>query len=232
MKYWLKIAAAGAITVVGLASGVALANGGYPGHTTSTGGGHTPVTICHKPGTPAEQTLVVDDDSVELTGHLGHGDTLGPCPGTTTTTPTETTPTDTTPTTPTETQPTTPTETTPTTPSEQCPPGMVPTAGKDGEPGNDECEFPETTTTTPSTPPMVTVTETPPATTATTPAPSTEPPAPVTPQAKPKPKPDNPPVKAVKKKVNLTGNPKTDKCKDLGNGTARCKGIVVTMGSG
>lgn len=46
------------------------------------GEGHTPVTICHKPGTPAEQTLVVDDDSVELTGHLGHGDTIGPCEGT------------------------------------------------------------------------------------------------------------------------------------------------------
>ena len=47
------------------------------------GEGHTPVTICHKPSTPAEQTLVVDDDSVELTGHLGHGDTIGPCEDTT-----------------------------------------------------------------------------------------------------------------------------------------------------
>ena len=34
------------------------------------GGPHTPVTICHKPGTPAEHTLVVDDDAVP--GHLGH----------------------------------------------------------------------------------------------------------------------------------------------------------------
>ena len=41
------------------------------------GGPHTPVTICHKPGTPAEQTLVVDDDAVP--GHLGHGDFLGSC---------------------------------------------------------------------------------------------------------------------------------------------------------
>lgn len=43
------------------------------------GGGHTPVTVCHKPGTPAQQTLVVDDDAVP--GHLGHGDTLGECEG-------------------------------------------------------------------------------------------------------------------------------------------------------
>lgn len=41
------------------------------------GEGHTPVTICHKPGTPAEQTLVVDDDAVSA--HLGHGDYLGAC---------------------------------------------------------------------------------------------------------------------------------------------------------
>jgi hypothetical protein len=46
----------------------------------------TPVTICHKPGTPAEQTLVVDDDAVP--GHLGHGDYLGPCTDTPTGTPT------------------------------------------------------------------------------------------------------------------------------------------------
>jgi hypothetical protein len=41
------------------------------------GGPHTPVTICHKPGTPAEHTLVVDDDAVPA--HLAHGDSLGPC---------------------------------------------------------------------------------------------------------------------------------------------------------
>jgi hypothetical protein len=39
---------------------------------------HTPVTICHKPGTPAEHTLTVDDNAVPA--HLAHGDTLGPCP--------------------------------------------------------------------------------------------------------------------------------------------------------
>jgi len=41
---------------------------------------HTPghgTTLCHKPGTPAEKTLVVDDPAVPA--HLGHGDDLGPC---------------------------------------------------------------------------------------------------------------------------------------------------------
>jgi len=104
--------------------GLGIAAGGALGG--DHGGGHTPVTICHKPGTPAEHTLVVDDDSVELTGHLGHGDTIGPCGGGETT-PTDTTPTDTTPTTPTETTPTetTPTDTTPTTPTETQPPNVV-----------------------------------------------------------------------------------------------------------
>jgi hypothetical protein len=36
------------------------------------------VVICHKPGTPAEKTLTVPQSAVP--GHLGHGDTLGPCP--------------------------------------------------------------------------------------------------------------------------------------------------------
>lgn len=39
--------------------------------------GHEPVTICHKPGTPAEHTLTVDDDAVPA--HLQHGDTMGAC---------------------------------------------------------------------------------------------------------------------------------------------------------
>ncbi len=36
------------------------------------------VTICHKPGTPAEKTMTVP--RAALNGHLGHGDTRGPCP--------------------------------------------------------------------------------------------------------------------------------------------------------
>ena len=38
-----------------------------------------PVEICHKPGTPAEHEIVVDDNAVAA--HLGHGDFLGPCSG-------------------------------------------------------------------------------------------------------------------------------------------------------
>jgi hypothetical protein len=38
-----------------------------------------PVEVCHKPGTPAQQTIVVDDDAVP--GHLRHGDFLGDCLG-------------------------------------------------------------------------------------------------------------------------------------------------------
>jgi hypothetical protein len=35
------------------------------------------VTICHKPGTPAQQTMTIPAPA--LGGHLGHGDTEGPC---------------------------------------------------------------------------------------------------------------------------------------------------------
>ena len=35
------------------------------------------VTICHKPGTPAEQTMDVPSQAVA--GRLGHGDRLGSC---------------------------------------------------------------------------------------------------------------------------------------------------------
>jgi hypothetical protein len=45
------------------------------------------VPICHKPGTPAEKTLYLPESA--LRGHLGHGDTLGECGETTTTTTTE-----------------------------------------------------------------------------------------------------------------------------------------------
>lgn len=37
----------------------------------------TKVIICHKPGTPAEQTKVIPTPA--LRGHLRHGDTLGAC---------------------------------------------------------------------------------------------------------------------------------------------------------
>jgi hypothetical protein len=35
------------------------------------------VTICHKPGTPAQKTLTIPAQA--LNGHLGHGDTIGSC---------------------------------------------------------------------------------------------------------------------------------------------------------
>lgn len=39
--------------------------------------GQSKVTICHKPGTPAEKTMEVPRTA--LRGHLGHGDSEGPC---------------------------------------------------------------------------------------------------------------------------------------------------------
>lgn len=39
---------------------------------------HDPITLCHQPNTPAQQTLTVDDSAAK--GHLKHGDTLGVCP--------------------------------------------------------------------------------------------------------------------------------------------------------
>jgi hypothetical protein len=35
------------------------------------------ITICHKPGTPAEKTLLIPIEALD--GHLGHGDLIGPC---------------------------------------------------------------------------------------------------------------------------------------------------------
>lgn len=50
--------------------------------------GHDPVTVCHKPGTPAEHEITVDRDALDK--HLEHGDALGPCE--VVTVPTEPTP--------------------------------------------------------------------------------------------------------------------------------------------
>lgn len=108
----------GGIAAAGVASGQSVTQT-ISTLTGTTGGGHTPVTICHKPGTPAEMTLVVDDDAVA--GHLGHGDYLGECQPTVTTTGTTGT---------------TPTGTTPTPPGHNCTPTG---AGQNGAPGNDDC---------------------------------------------------------------------------------------------
>jgi len=37
------------------------------------------VTICHKPGTPAAHILIISESA--LSGHLGHGDSIGSCEG-------------------------------------------------------------------------------------------------------------------------------------------------------
>ena len=36
------------------------------------------VTVCHKPGTPAQKTMTLPQPAVQA--HLGLGDTPGPCP--------------------------------------------------------------------------------------------------------------------------------------------------------
>lgn len=48
------------------------------------------ITLCHKPGTPAEKTLVLP--AAAARGHLGHGDYLGPCSEAPPTVPTSTLP--------------------------------------------------------------------------------------------------------------------------------------------
>lgn len=61
--------------VIGLLSLVALALGG--GTQLAQAAPKEKVTICHKPGTPAEKTMQVPAEAVK--GHLGHGDTEGTC---------------------------------------------------------------------------------------------------------------------------------------------------------
>lgn len=60
------------LAVTAVAVGLVL--GGGPAFATY---GHVPVEVCHKPGTPAEKSLTVDEKAVP--GHLGHGDYLGEC---------------------------------------------------------------------------------------------------------------------------------------------------------
>lgn len=149
------------------------------------------------------------------------------------------------PTTPTNTTPTTPTQTTPTTPEQpRCPPGQGPYAGKDGQEGNDECcpdsdnnqQCDVTTTTVPTTaqvPPGSTLTTQSTTTSTATPAtPATTPTTTTPPAPKVKSRTSSTVKHAKKAPPKLTGNPKVDKCKDLGNGTLNCKGVVVTQGNG
>lgn len=76
----VKIAAAALIALPLAAFAFASAQGGsLLGNVASAGYGYgqDKVAICHKPGTPAEKTLSVPAPA--LGGHIGHGDTLGPC---------------------------------------------------------------------------------------------------------------------------------------------------------
>jgi hypothetical protein len=68
---------------------VGLSLSGFAASALAIKGGHVPVTICHKPGTPAEHTITVDQSAVAA--HLAHGDYLGPCYSGTTTDPPGTT---------------------------------------------------------------------------------------------------------------------------------------------
>ena len=45
--------------------------------SASIGYAHVQVEVCHRPGSPAEKSLTVDESAVP--GHLGHGDYLGEC---------------------------------------------------------------------------------------------------------------------------------------------------------
>lgn len=146
MKKIMFILLLASMLVVGILAASALANNdnpGSPGDNCSHGNSNKEC----KPDPQPEHGKDCEDHG-NARGNEDH------CDDDTTTTTTDTTTTDTTDTTDTttttdtetttdETATTVETETTP-----RCPPGMTPTAGKDGEPGNDECEYPPNTTTT------------------------------------------------------------------------------------
>jgi hypothetical protein len=115
-------------------------------------------------------------------------------------------------------------------PGERCPPGMVPTNGKDGEEGNDECEYPQTTTTAPA--PSVSVPSD--VATLSTPAPTVTATSSVT--ASSKPKAAKPTTVKKPQPVKLTGDPKKDKCVEQKNNLLKCnvggKTITVVPGNG
>jgi hypothetical protein len=169
-----------AFTYAAVALTLALSGIGASVAFAGNGEGHTPVTICHMPGTPAEHSLTVDDDAIPA--HLAHGDRLGECaaaPPPTTTTTEEPPPTTTTeeppPTTTTEPPVTTTTEEPPPTTTTEKPPPTTTTEGPPpvttDEPPTTTTAPPVTTTTAPSppteeppTPPVTTTTESPPPT--------------------------------------------------------------------
>ncbi|AXA33443.1 prepilin-type N-terminal cleavage/methylation domain-containing protein [Francisella adeliensis] len=54
-----------------------ISNDNGNGTDSENGNGSSEVTICHKPGTPAEKTMTLPASA--LNGHLGHGDSIGAC---------------------------------------------------------------------------------------------------------------------------------------------------------
>ena len=64
-----------AVIVLGTA---AIAAGGISATALAQRGDDTPVTVCHKPGTPAAHELTFDNDAL-VQAHLRHGDSRGSC---------------------------------------------------------------------------------------------------------------------------------------------------------
>ena len=64
-------------TLIGVAVAGLMILGSPLAANAQYGNGHTPITFCHKPGTPAQQTLTTDAKG--WNGHSKHGDTLGEC---------------------------------------------------------------------------------------------------------------------------------------------------------
>lgn len=129
--------------ILAVAAAIAIAAGGAASAFALSSGGQEKVTICHAAGlagTTKYVTLTIAAPAVfGPAGHFfengttraGHEqDYFGACAGDETTTDETTTTTE---------PPAGP----------RCPPGMFPTAGKDGAPGNDECEYPPVVSTTP-----------------------------------------------------------------------------------
>lgn len=240
LKQLATLLAAAALVAGGVVASVALANNGHGPPSSPPGQGECEHGNSGKPCKPDPQP----EHGKDCEHHGKNGGVNEDHCKPPDTTPTDTTPTDTTPTTPTDTTPTTPTETTPTTPEQpRCPPGEGPYAGKDGQEGNDECcpDVDNNQQCDGPTPPPTQTTSTPPPVTpagTSTPLATNTPATPATPTTKTTPKvmrtssKAKPPARAKKKQPKLTGNPNVDKCKDLGDGTLNCKGVVVTQGNG
>ena len=76
----LAVAAALFVLVtLGLMAGVGFANDSSSSESYEYGGG-AKVTICHHTGSTTNPTVTITVSKNAVPAHLGHGDTLGPCP--------------------------------------------------------------------------------------------------------------------------------------------------------